>query len=246
MLFGEERFLFRFRYQGKVPFDIELLKGAKRLRILTYSASEDLVRELALEGEEVEVIMGHPYPAANLSTLGAIQEAHIRELQEVLKVPERFQALLDRMRQGSFRILLSRRQSHAKLFLVETERERYVLFGSANLSGQALVRPLDRGGQLELLSLVEDEEGFRELEAIYEAVRKESDPLPAEILRKERVTLEDLPLVERAAREPVVIEVQKEVPVVYRVDFPTSRVARPLRALWFAPLTLYTMTPSCM
>ncbi|GAA6751934.1 hypothetical protein Thermus77412_24600 [Thermus antranikianii] len=230
MLFQEGRRVLRLQYQGQEPFSLDLLKGAERLRILTYSASEALVRELALEGE-VEVVMGAFRPAASLSDLGTLQGLLIEELRGELQAPERLAPVLERMRQGKLRILLSRYRSHAKLFLVEKGGRRYALFGSANLSQQALARPFEKGGQLELLALVEDEEGFRQLEALYNALREESDPLRPEHLERKRLEPEDLPLLQEAMRRSVVLEVPKEVPKAYLVELAPTRMSQPLRAL---------------
>lgn len=228
MLFPQGKTLFRARLEGEAPFSLDLLQGAHRLRVLTYSASETLVRELALGVEEIEVILGHPRPATGLSDLLALQHLALEELQGELQTPGQ-EEVYERLKAGRLRVYLSRVPSHAKLFLVERQGKRYALLGSANLSPQALERSPGQGGQLELLLLLEDEGSFLALEQVYGAVLRESDRVRPEVLTR-KVEPHELPLLEKAAKGPLILEVPKEVPVVYRIDLQLKR-AQPYRPL---------------
>ncbi|MGC8905266.1 hypothetical protein [Thermus sp.] len=199
----------RVRFLGEEPFSLEALEGADRILALTYSASEGLIRELAPKVGEMEVVFGHPTPVGKLDQLLALQALVLEEIQGEVKGSE---AVLEALRSGRLRLLLSRRASHAKLYLVEKGGRRFALAGSANLSRRAL-----EGGQAEVLFLVEDEEGVERLLALYREVRGEADPVRPEVLLRQAAP-EDLPLLQAAEKRPVVVQVPKEVPVVYRAE----------------------------
>jgi phosphatidylserine/phosphatidylglycerophosphate/cardiolipin synthase-like enzyme len=165
-LFGLQ--VFRAELLGPAPFSLKDLEGARRLRVLTYSASARLLARLSRRVEELEVVFGYegalpPEDAFQrlLEVQFLVQEEIARSLRVAWEGEEA--ALLEKARRGGLRFLLSRRPSHAKLFLVE-ERDgrRWALLGSPNLSERAL----ETGGlsQLELAFLLEGEEAFRHLE----------------------------------------------------------------------------------
>lgn len=221
--------MFHARLEGRAEFEPSLLRKADRLRILTYSASESSIRDLALEAGEVEVILGHPRPAASLSDLLALQHLALEELQGELKGAG--EELYGRLQAGKLRIYLSRIPSHAKLFLVERGGERRALLGSANLSPQALERSPERGGQIEFFLLMEDEASFRLLEEVYDEVRRQSDLVRPDLVTR-RVEPHELPLLEKASKASLVLEVPKEVPTVYRLELQLKRAQayRPMEA----------------
>lgn len=194
---------------GEEPFSLEALEGADRVLVLTYSASEGLIRELAPKVGEMEVVFGHPVPVGKLDQLLALQALALEEIQGEVRGSEEVLAAL---RSGRLCLLLSRRPSHAKILVVEKGGRRFALAGSANLSRRAL-----EGGQMEVLFLLEEERGVERLLALYREARAEADPVRPEVLLRQ-VAPEDLPLLERAAERAVVVQVPKEVPVVYRAE----------------------------
>lgn len=212
---------------GEEAFSLEALEGADRVFALTYSASEGLIRDLAPKVGEMEVVFGHPVPVANLQQLFALQELALEGIQGEVRGSEK---VMEALRSGRLRLLLSRRASHAKLYLVEKGGRRFALAGSANLSRRAL-----EGGQTELLFSLEDEEGVERLFALYQEVRREADLVRPEVLLRQ-VSPESLPLLEAAEKRAVVLQVPKEVPVVYRAEVvlkrakayePVAKEARP-------------------
>ncbi|RTH97203.1 hypothetical protein CSW29_11875 [Thermus scotoductus] len=215
-LFSKPPKAIRVRFEGEVPFSLSDLEGADRLRVLTFSASEDLVRKMALSVGELEMILGHPIPAAGVDGLLALQSVALEDLRGQV---QRDGELLERIRQGRLRFYLSKRSSHSKLFLVEKGEERFAIVGSANFSNPAL-----RGSQVEILLWVEDPEGFRYFEELYEEIRRESDLVKYELTVRE-ARPEELPILEKASKAPVVLTVAevKEVPVVHRVDLISRR-----------------------
>jgi hypothetical protein len=221
-LFSDELGIFRVRYEGEVPFSLSELEGADRLRVLTYSASQDLIKAAGLSVGQLEVVLGHPIPASSLDRLLGMQTVALEELQgQVRDNPE----IMERIRSGRMRFFLSRQSSHAKLMLVEKGEARFALVGSANFSRNAL-----KGRQMEILLRLEDPAGFERFERLYEDIRRESDLVRQELLVKQ-VLPEDLPLLEKANKQAVVLEVPKEeVPAVYRLEI----VARRARA--FEPI----------
>jgi len=215
-LFSDELGIFRVRYEGEVPFSLSELEGADRLRVLTYSASQDLIKAAGLAVGELEVVLGHPIPASSLDQLLGMQTVALEELQgQVRDNPQ----IMERIRAGRMRFFLSRRPSHAKLVLVEKGETRFALVGSANFSRNAL-----KGQQMEILLRIEDPAGFERFERLYEDIRRESDLVRQELLVKQ-VLPEELPLLEKANKQAVVLEVEKEVPAVYRLEI-LSRRAR--------------------
>lgn len=231
MLFEDERKVLLLRFERVKDFSIEELKGANLLRVLTYSASEDMIRELAPSVEEMEVIFGAYRPIQGVVDLVTLQHMILEDLQGEIKILGQeglLEPLLEKMRAGKLRFLLSRKVSHAKLFLVERGRERFALFGSANLSRQAF-SPLGKGGQVEILARLEDEEGYAYLSDLYESLKRESDLVPIEILTRP-IEPHEIPLLQKAQRGAVVLEVPKEVPKVYQIEhiMKRSRLYKPL------------------
>jgi hypothetical protein len=200
----------KVRFVEEIPFSLEAIEGADRVFALTYSASEGLIRDLAPKVGEMEVILGHPIPMAKLEYLLALQKYTLEGAQVEVKGDEN---LLEALRQGRLRILLSRRTSHAKLFLVERGGQRFAILGSANLSRRAL-----EGGQVEIILMVEDEEVVERLFAFYREMREESDVVRPEVLMRP-VNPEDIPILEKAQKGPVILRVPEEVPVPYRVEW---------------------------
>ena len=220
-LFGLQ--VFRAELLGPASFSLRDLERARRLRVLTYSASARLLARLSREVEELEVVFGYegalPPEAAFQRLLEVqflVQEEIAQSFQLEWKGEER--ALAEKARRGGLRFLLSRRPSHAKLFLAEeADGRRWALLGSPNLSERAL--ETGEFSQLEFAFLLEGEEAFRQLEALYEAVRGESDPLRPDLLLREAKPHE-LPLLEGAAKREVVLAVREvEVPAVMRVEY---------------------------
>ncbi|MFN3346929.1 MAG: LptF/LptG family permease, partial [Candidatus Bipolaricaulaceae bacterium] len=72
-LFREGPTALRVSLLGEEPFSLEALEGADRVLVLTYSASEGLIRELAPKVGEMEVVFGHPVPVGKLDQLLALQ-----------------------------------------------------------------------------------------------------------------------------------------------------------------------------
>jgi hypothetical protein len=200
----------KVRFVEEAPFSLEAIEGADRVLALTYSASEGLIRDLAPKVGEMEVILGHPIPMAKLEHLLALQKFILEGAQVEVKGNGR---LLEALREGRLRILLSRQPSHAKLFLVEKGGQRFAVLGSANLSRRAL-----EGGQVEIILLAEDEEVVDRLFAFYREMREEADIVRPEVLVRP-IAPEDIPILEKAEKGPVVLRVPEEVPVPYRIEF---------------------------
>jgi len=209
-LFGLQ--VFRAELLGPAPFSLKDLEGARRLRVLTYSASARLLARLSRQVEELEVVFGYEgaLPTENafqrlLEVQLLTQEEIARSFRVAWEGEER--VLLEKARRGGLRFLLSRKPSHAKLFLVEERSgQRWALLGSPNLSERAL--ETGQFSQLELAFLLEGEEAFRYLEGIYEAVRAESDPLRPDLLLRE-ARPHELPVVEKAAKQEVILAVRE-------------------------------------
>jgi hypothetical protein len=200
----------KVRFVEEVPFSLEAIEGADRVLALTYSASEGLIRDLAPKVGEMEVILGHPIPMAKLEHLLALQKFILEGAQVEVKGDEK---VLEALRRGRLRILLSRQPSHAKLFLVEKGGQRFAILGSANLSRRAL-----EGGQVEIILVAEDEEVVERLFAFYQQMREEADIVRPEVFVRP-VNPEDIPILEKAEKGPVVLRVPEEVPVPYRIEF---------------------------
>jgi len=220
-LFGLQ--VFRAELLGPASFSLRDLERARRLRVLTYSASARLLARLSREVEELEVVFGYEGalpPEAAFQRLLEVQFLVQEEIAQSFQLEWKGEeaALAEKARRGGLRFLLSRRPSHAKLFLAEeADGRRWALLGSPNLSERAL--ETGEFSQLEFAFLLEGEEAFRQLEALYEAVRGESDPLRPDLLLREAKPHE-LPLLEGAAKREVVLAVREvEVPAVMRVEY---------------------------
>jgi hypothetical protein len=230
-LFGLQ--VFRAELLGPAPFSLRDLERARRLRVLTYSASARLLARLSRQVEELEVVFGYEGalpPEAAFQRLLEVQFLVQEEIAQSFRVAWEGEeaALAEKARKGALRFLLSRKPSHAKLFLAEeADGRRWALLGSPNLSERAL--ETGEFSQLEFAFLLEGEEAFRQMEALYEAVRAESDPLRPDLLLRE-ARPHELPLLEGAARREVVLAVREvEVPAIMRVEYlpaPKRRAAQ--------------------
>lgn len=213
-LFSDNLGVIRVRYDGETQFSLADLHGAKRIRVITYSASEEIIKTVGVSVGEMEVILGHPIPAEKVGRLCAIQNLNFEDLQGKLREDP---ALIERIRSGKISLYLSRQPCHAKLILVEKEGERYALVGSANFSRNAL-----KGSQMEILLRLDDEDGFALMEKLYDMVKAESDLVRSELIFK-KILPHELPLLEKASKQAVVVEVERDVPSIYRFDIVAQR-----------------------
>ncbi|WP_034388462.1 phospholipase D family protein [Deinococcus sp. YIM 77859] len=196
-------------FQHAQPFQRDLLRGYRRARVVTYSASLRTVLWLMEEVEELEVIMGEPKVTASLASIAAYQHVTLTELHQEAEAAGKHAELLKRLQNGTVSVLvLKEAVSHAKLYLLDREGSTRVLTGSANLSDRALndaTVPVE--GQHEQFTAFDDQErAWAHYEAEYERLRAKTQLLtvPANL---KVVTPADLPLLQEARKHPLVIAV---------------------------------------
>ena len=132
-------------------FDLDAFARFRRIRILTYSASVQMLHTVLERFAEshVEYVLGYSRVVSNVASIIALQTAAIEEVHGVLRglpAPSR-DDVLERVRDGRLHVrVVEGRVSHAKIFLLSDgpDGERCVVTGSANFSGSIKTRGVKR------------------------------------------------------------------------------------------------------
>lgn len=196
------------------PFHRDLLRGFRRARVVTYSASLRTVLWLMEQVDELEVIMGEPKVTASLASIASYQHLLLEELHHEAEAAGRHAELLRRLQDSTVRVLVLREAvSHAKLYLLEGSDGRgRVVTGSANLSDRALNdASVPTEGQHEQFTAFDDQpRAWAHFESEYERLRARTQVLtvPANV---RQVTPADLPLMQEALKAPLILAVPVQV-----------------------------------
>ena len=154
-------------------FDLDEFGRYRRIRILTYSSSTQMLSTVLERFEEarVECVLGYSRAVNDMAAIIALQTAAMEDVRSALRglfAPRRDEVLL-RVREGRLHVrVVEGHVSHAKIFLLSegSEGDRCVLTGSANFSTSALL-----GDQHEVLIRFRDDKAWEHFEGQYLEVR---------------------------------------------------------------------------
>ena len=154
-------------------FDLESFARYRTIRILTYSASVQMlhtVLERFVESQ-VECVLGYSRVVNNVASIIALQTAAMEDVHGALRAlpASSRDAVRKRVEEGRLRVrVVEGHVSHAKIFLLSDgpDGDRCVLTGSANFSASALL-----GAQHEVLIRFRDEVAWEHFEGQYLEVR---------------------------------------------------------------------------
>ena len=154
-------------------FDLDAFARYRRIRILTYSSSVQMLHTVLERFAEsrVECVLGYSRVVSNVASIIALQTAAIEEVHNVLRgLPASSRDdVLERVREGRLQVrVVEGHVSHAKIFLLSNgpDDDRCVLTGSANFSTSALL-----GDQHEVLIRFRDDRAWEHFERQYLQVR---------------------------------------------------------------------------
>ena len=154
-------------------FDLDAFARFRRIRILTYSSSVQMLHTVLKRFAEsrVECVLGCARVVNNVASIIALQTAAFEEVHNVLRgLPASSRDdVLERVRDGRLHVrVVEGHVSHAKIFLLSDgpDGDRCVLTGSANFSTSALL-----GDQHEVLIRFRDDRAWEHFERQYLEVR---------------------------------------------------------------------------
>ena len=155
-------------------FDLESFARYRCIRILTYSASVEMLHTVLERFAEsrVECVLGYSRVVNNVASIIALQTAAMEHVQSALRtLPASSRGdVLKRVEEGRLRVrVVEGHVSHAKIFLLSDGPgdDRCVLAGSANFSTSALL-----GDQHEVLIRFRDDVAWEHFERQYLEVRE--------------------------------------------------------------------------
>ena len=158
---------------GVGEFDLDEFGRYRRIRILTYSSSTQMLSTVLerFEQARVECVLGYSRAVNDMAAIIALQTAAMEDVRSALRglsAPRRADVLL-RVREGRLQVrVVEGHVSHAKIFLLSEgpDGDRCVLTGSANFSTSALL-----GDQHEVLIRFRDDRAWEHFEGQYLEVR---------------------------------------------------------------------------
>ena len=155
-------------------FDLESFARYRTIRILTYSASVQMLHTVLEQfaESEVECVLGYSRVANNVASIIALQTSAMQDVHGALRgLPASSRdAVRRRVEEGRLRVrVVEGHVSHAKIFPLSDgpDGERCVLTGSANFSASALL-----GDQHEVLVRFRDDVAWEHFEGQYLEVRE--------------------------------------------------------------------------
>ena len=175
---------------GVGEFDLDEFGRYRRIRILTYSSSTQMLSTIVERFEEasVECVLGYSRAVNDMAAIIALQTAAMQDVRGALRglsAPQRDQ-VLRRVREGRLQVrVVEGHVSHAKIFLLSEgpDGDRCVLTGSANFSTSALL-----GDQHEVLIRFRDDRAWEHFEGQYLEVRDHaSAEVPIASLAEDRL-----------------------------------------------------------
>ncbi len=161
---------------GIQQFSLEAFARYGHIRILTYSASVQMVATLLdqFQDARVELVMGHSRTVNDMAAVVAHQTVAMEDVRDALRTlsVECREKVLERVRDGRLQVrVVEGHISHAKIYLLSEGPNggRAVLTGSANFSTTAML-----GDQHEVLMRFTDEIAWGHFEDQYRRVRDHS------------------------------------------------------------------------
>ena len=182
---------------GTREFDLEEFAQYRRIRILTYSSSIQMLHTVLdrFADSQVECVLGYARVVNDLADIIALQTAAMEDVRSALRDLSGSQRgeVLERVRDGRLHVrVVEGHASHAKIFLLSDGPDggRCVLTGSANFSTPALL-----GEQHEVLIRFCDDRAWEHFEGQYLEVRDHaSAEVPLATLSEHRLdAAEEIP-----------------------------------------------------
>ena len=175
---------------GVGEFDLDEFGRYRRIRILTYSSSTQMLSTVLERFEEacVECVLGYSRAVNDMAAIIALQTAAMEDVRVALRglSSKRRDEILKRVQDGRLRVrVVEGHVSHAKIFLLSEgpDGDRCVLTGSANFSTSALL-----GDQHEVLIRFRDDRAWEHFEGQYLEVRDHaSAEVPIASLAEDRL-----------------------------------------------------------
>ena len=226
----------RARFQSVEPFSWDLFDGFGSMRALTYSASTPMIVRL-LSGhsfQRFECVFGYEAGLGRLADIIAFQQFLINQVREcALRLGDDSQRIiLEKIHAGQAQFYVVKdRIAHAKVYLLEDDKARRVIVGSANLSERAF-----GGKQAETLLVFDDDgEAWDHYSKEYEAVKETAadridlpvDLKSAEVPFTETPIMQDPGLTVFQPPPPEELIVQQVVHKVEELALPIERIVSP-------------------
>ncbi|MGH3088567.1 MAG: phospholipase D family protein, partial [Rubrobacteraceae bacterium] len=124
----------RFISRERMSFD-DLISGHSSMRVLTYSNSVSLVSRAAEKVERLEVVFGREEIIGGMNAYFQFQEQLVKEIRDEARGKDVLERKISSEDVKLF--VVKEMVNHEKLFLLEGERGRRVITGSANFSERA-------------------------------------------------------------------------------------------------------------
>ncbi len=194
---------------------LELFQGFKTLRVITFSSSESMIRNMIRHFEDAEIIFGDEKVLGNLNDKLAVQYATIKKLQTENKAGQ--DLIVKRIGDGTLSLYVTKLNSHTshqKIFLLSDDAaNRYrVITGSANFSQKAF-----GGEQLEIINVADDFQTYEIYRDLYEKTKQLSTwEISKDTIRELALDkLEELPAIQevKAVKTLIVEEAPQETKV---------------------------------
>jgi hypothetical protein len=186
------------RFERDEPFSFDLFDGFSSLRVLTYSVSIPMTVRMLDRFDTVDCVFGYEGILHDFSDILACQKVLTERLMTAVKGldDEKKRRIVAKIADGkaSFRVVKGA-IAHAKIYLLESDRQRRVIVGSANLSDRAF-----SGKQAEtLIAFDDDDAAWGHYMGEYEAVRRDATTEVAlDEIERQEVAFEEIPLLKEA------------------------------------------------
>ena len=163
----------KFKITGNLSYEKwnELFDGYDRLKIITYSSSLYMIKNIIKSFNDVEIIFGNENVLGSLETLITEQYATMKMLQDVNYKDDN--VFIDRIKAGTLSFYVTNLEnytSHQKLYLLSGDGGKFrTITGSANFSLKAF-----NSNQIENILVSDDEDTYAVFEEIYNQTKKYS------------------------------------------------------------------------
>ena len=210
----------KFKVTGNLSYEKwnELFDGYDKLKVITYSSSIYMIKNIIKNFIDVEIIFGNENVLGNLEALIIKQYATMKMLQDVNYKDDNI--FIDRIKKGtlSFYVTnLDEHTSHQKLYLLSgKDGKNRVITGSANFSLKAF-----NSNQIENILVSDDEDTYAVFEEIYNQTKKYStQEVTAKSIQKLDIeNVEELPVFKEVMQtKELQIEQPSEGIQRYRVE----------------------------
>lgn len=207
----------KVRFEGTTSASFtELVRGYQSLKVLTYSSSVSLVKQIAGLVDDLEIIFGREDILNRMTQYVAYQDELIRELKQQFKDNDLIRQKIDT---GKIRLFVVKDMiSHEKLYLLDGEQGTKVISGSANFSETAI-----SGKQNEsFLQFDNDDAAWAYFSEKYERIRKRSSmSIAKHAVLDDQFDVEQLPVFDPKNQQgamPQIILIEEKPPQLHIIN----------------------------